>query len=177
MTANRLRINRLMIGIAVVAPALASLRVPWNYNALHLVGTALFCGAAGVGIFREVRYRDPSNRPIYRANSALIFGYAAMAVLQWANLMCLTGASQSELLCGNAIADPYLYVVDYFAPTAVSATLLARRCIKTCHWPYLAITALLVFTVTSGCLAYEGYLLEQQYGLDIRPGIIWWPRF
>jgi hypothetical protein len=112
-------------------------------------------------------------RPVHRLLATFIFAYAGLSAAWWGHVTRLLHAPHSGLWCGNVISDPYMLLVNVAAPlAAVADVALVRRDVKTRRWPARTITASLTFVVTSGGLAYAGYLLHTEYGLPL--GDIWW---
>jgi hypothetical protein len=110
---------------------------------------------------------------VHRPLATAIFAYAGLSAAQWGEATRWLHGPPGRLWCGNVVSDPYMLLVNVLAPLAAAANVaLVRRSLKTRRWPPYTITATLTFLVTSGCLAYDGYLLRSRYGCPL--GAIWW---
>jgi hypothetical protein len=113
--------------------------------------------------------------PLYRLLATVIFAYAGLAAAQWGSAAryIFTPPPPGMWLCGNAISDPYMLLVNVVAPLAAIANVaLLQRSFGTRRWTAYTITASLTFLATSACLAYEGYWLSSDFGLPL--GDVWW---
>lgn len=112
---------------------------------------------------------------VYRLLATVDFAYAGLAAAQWgsASRYIFIPPPPDKWLCGNAISDPYMLLVNVVGPlAAVANVVLLRRSVGTRRWPAYSITASLTFLTTSACLAYEGYWLTAEFGLPL--GDVWW---
>jgi hypothetical protein len=110
---------------------------------------------------------------VHRLLATVIFAFAGLSAAQWGEASRRLHGLPGRLMCGNVISDPYMLVVNVLAPLAAGANVaLIRRSLETQRWPSYTITATLTFVATSVCLAYEGYLLQSQYGVPL--GDVWW---
>jgi hypothetical protein len=106
----------------------------------------------------------------------VIYIYAGLSVAQWGHAMRWLYAPPRILWCGNLVSDPYLFLVNDAGPLAAAcAASLIVRSIKARSWSCFTIAALLAFLATSACLAYEGYLLQSEFGMPVLTGIWWLP--
>jgi hypothetical protein len=114
---------------------------------------------------------------VNRLCAIVIFTYAGLAAAQWLAATRWLHAPNDELVCGNVMSDPYMLLVNVVAPLAAVANVAVLcRSVSTRSWPSCTITATVAFVASSGCLAYEGYLLKSAYGLPLSH--VWWlPRF
>jgi len=110
---------------------------------------------------------------MHRLLATFVFAYAGLSAAQWGRATRWLYASSGTRWCGNVVLDPYMQLVNVMLPLAAFASVaLVRHCVKSRRLPGYAITAWLTFVVTSGFLAYEGYLLRSEY--DVPLGDIWW---
>lgn len=113
---------------------------------------------------------------MHRLLTAVILAYAGLSAAQWgfASRLMYAPREPGMFLCGNAISDPFAWILNVPAPLAASsAIIMVRRCAKTHQWPRFVVAALFAFVVTSALLAYEGYFLGR-YGFEFD---IWWLRW
>jgi hypothetical protein len=109
---------------------------------------------------------------VHRLLATFIFAYAGLSAAWWGQVTRVR-AQPGRFWCGNIISDPYMLLVNVVAPLAAVALVgLVRRALKTRRWPAYTMTSLFTFVVTSGGLAYAGYLLRTEYGLPL--GDVWW---
>ena len=110
---------------------------------------------------------------MHRLLATFIFAYAGLAAAQWGEAARWLYDPPGRFYCGNVISDPYMLLVNVLVPIAPAANAaLICRASRTRRWPPYTIVATVTFVATSGCLAYEGYVLRSWYGLPL--GNVWW---
>ena len=108
---------------------------------------------------------------MHRFLGTTLFAYVGLSAAQWGHAKRWLNAPPGVPWCGNAVTDPFSWLVNVVGPLAAAcAIILLRRCVKACRWPSYAVTALLAFVATTGGLVYEARLLSR-YGLEIG---VWW---
>ncbi len=110
---------------------------------------------------------------MHRLLATLSFVYAGLSAVHWGAATHWLYGPPGDLCCGNAVSDPYMLLVNILAPLAAAANVsLVHVALKSSRWPPYTVMATLAFVVTSGCLDYEGHLLEFWYGVPL--GDVWW---
>ena len=103
-----------------------------------------------------------------------IFGFIALAESQWGYVVRFLAAHEDGFWCGNALSDPFLLLVNVGGPyIAAYSALLAWGCFRHRRWPILVVVAFLLFLATTAGLAWEGLLLQRDYGIIILDRV-WW---
>jgi hypothetical protein len=112
---------------------------------------------------------------VNRLLAPIIFVDAGLSAAQCGHAAQWLYRPPDVLLCGNAISDPYLLLVNLVAPLAAVANgALIWHGLRTRQWSIFTVTATFAFLATSCCLVFEGYVLQHDYGLPL-DGVWWLP--
>jgi hypothetical protein len=120
-----------------------------------------------------------TGRSFDREDNALglsVYGYALFAALHWASVARVVNDRSGRLWCGNAITDPFLFLVNNLMPIVLlcMAALIGRRT-QARRRPLLPITILPLFLGTTLTLILEFFWLRDS-GLDLAR-CVWWIRW